>query len=113
MSKTLPVVLRPSRERCASATLPSENVNSIRIFSLPEAIQPKYIASAFFQTGTVGDVMGETRARQEERAVGTEDSRIEWRDRSTGLPVEYHVSQRLQAIQTFSKVVFRPNHIPH
>jgi hypothetical protein len=58
----------------------------------------EYIASAFFQTGTVGDVVEEAGTRQEERALGTEDSRITWCDRSTGLPIEYQVSQRLQAI---------------
>jgi hypothetical protein len=113
MSKTLPVVLRPSRLRCASATLASGKINSIRIFSLPEAIQPSTSPARFFQTGTVGDVVGEAGMRQEERALGTEDSRIKWRDRSTGLPVEYHVSQRLQAIKTFFKGGFSDRIIYH
>src|SRR5918993_2876540 len=63
----------------------------------------EYIASAFFQTGTVSDVVGEARMRQEERALGAEDSRINWRHWSTGLAVEYHVSKRLQTIKTLFK----------
>src|SRR5687767_15555176 len=40
MSSTLPVVLRPSSARCASATSFNGNSNSIRSFSLPSRIQP-------------------------------------------------------------------------
>ena len=53
----------------------------------------EYIASAFFQTGTVGNVVGETGTRQKERPLCTEDSGIEWRYWSTSLAVEYQVSR--------------------
>src|SRR5205823_13110806 len=40
MSSTLPVVLRPSSARCASAAPLSGNSNAMRSFSLPSRIQP-------------------------------------------------------------------------
>src|SRR5262249_53396224 len=80
-----------------------------RILAVDMDFQPttphpiKNLAGAFLELEARRRIGAEIHPGEIEAALGAEQARIDWRDRTTGLPVDHHHAARAQAVQALGE----------